>query len=373
MIGNIEPPYIEVWKDNKRRKFYLSKKPFYLTYDNEDFKLSYNKENNSQVKVSLLEGKVEIRRLQGNRWDLKYAEIAKDLLSLKSGEFFSFKSYDFFVELHHTDIPFVFTGQYNESRFVPMLESARTDEPIIITGDTGVGKELFAKNIHYNSHRKHMPLYILNGDQDSESIEATLFGVKKGAYTGAKEDRKGLFKLANGGTIIIDNIDLLTYKTQVALLRALQNKEVQALGASKPFIHNVRIIGISNKSFYELLADTNIRRDLFYRLESTWVNIPLLKDRVDELEDLISLFSDDLAYIDIEELKQYSWPGNIRELKNYIEKVQLLGRFVKISKIKDKLAWKNSFGKKLNLNLLEFNKQYLMLKQIRDSLDGAKI
>lgn len=363
----MEPSYIQIWNNNKKRKFYISKKPFYLSYK-DDFIFSYEKPSLSFIKIEQKGTKIKIKAVACKPWDLSFAESPQDSLSLSSGQFFNFKGYDFFVELHQKNKDFVFTGVYDYKRFRPMMEAARTDSPIIITGDTGVGKELFAKNIHYNSHRKHGPFYVVNcASIDSVSLDSFLFGVKKGAYTGAKSDLKGLFKLADKGTIVLDNVDLLPHKTQVSLLRVLENKEVKPLGSEKSFTHNVRIIAITNKSFYELLMDSDIRKDLFYRLEAQWINMPLLKDRQDELSNFIDFFlhkSVNKHEKDI--LKNYSWPGNIREFKNYIEKVKLRGKFTLINKDKDILAWKNSFGRKLNSTLSQLKENYLTMIKLKD-------
>ncbi len=208
---------------------------------------------------------------------------------------------------------------------------ADVDSSVLITGETGVGKELAARAIHDQSHRKENPFVGVNcGALPANLLESELFGHKKGAFTGAIRDRLGLFREANGGTLFLDEIGDLTLPLQVKLLRALQEKEIRPLGSSQSFSVDVRIISATNLNLSSMAERGEFRRDLFYRIAVIPLNIPPLRDRIGDINRLAEHFIDlyqkenrqnlkKLGRDSIKILNAYQWPGNIRELQNTIE------------------------------------------------------
>ncbi len=210
---------------------------------------------------------------------------------------------------------------------------AQTDFPVLISGESGVGKELFAHAIHNASGRREGPFIRLNcGAIPENLIESELFGYEKGAFTGAdKNGKKGKFELAHGGTLFLDEIGDLPPLVQVKILRALQEKEIERIGGNKIILVDVRVIAASNKNLAEEVKKGSFRQDLFYRLYVLHLHIPSLKERKGDIPLLIENFNTMLHhkyeifkifpnYVK-EALSNYSWPGNIRELKNIIERM----------------------------------------------------
>lgn len=213
------------------------------------------------------------------------------------------------------------------------LKAARTDSSVLITGESGTGKELFAHAIHNSSKRRLAPFIKINcAAIPSELLESELFGYEEGAFTGAKKGGKeGKFALANGGTILLDEIGDMPLNMQAKLLRVIQEKEVEKIGGSKTTKIDVRIIASTNKNLEEMVKNGEYREDLYYRLNVIRLELPPLRDRPDDVEDLANALrkkiSDRLGiYVEgfdletVELLKGYSWPGNIRELENVIER-----------------------------------------------------
>lgn len=210
---------------------------------------------------------------------------------------------------------------------------ATTDFPILITGESGVGKELFAHSIHSSSNRKSGPFIRVNCAAIPESlIESELFGYEKGAFTGAQSTGKiGKFELANGGTIFLDEIGDFPLGLQAKLLRVLQEKEIEKIGSNEIVQLDIRVIAATNYSLEDKVKENKFRQDLLYRLNVLNLNVPSLKDRRDDIPLLINHFIT-LMYQNfeiykkfpdniIEILKKYSWPGNVRELKNIVERI----------------------------------------------------
>lgn len=214
--------------------------------------------------------------------------------------------------------------------------AARTDLPILIQGETGTGKELLARAIHYNSQRKTSPLLVQNcGGMNDELLQSELFGHKRGAFTGAVSDRLGLFRAGDGGTVFLDEISEVSPSFQVSLLRFLQEGEVKPLGADKTIQANVRIIAASNRSLALLVAKGEFRRDLYYRLKGFEFEVPPLRSRVEDVAALAEFFAAKhseatgrrilgLSASLIEKLSHYDFPGNIRELENEIRRLVVL-------------------------------------------------
>lgn len=212
---------------------------------------------------------------------------------------------------------------------------SNSDAPVLITGESGVGKELIAKRIHNLSPRSNQPFITVNcGAIPSELIESEFFGHEKGSFTGAIDKRDGLFILADKGTIFLDEIGEMPLPLQVKLLRTLQSGEVRRIGSNTTTYVNVRVLGATSKNLQHEIQSGHFREDLFYRLNVINLNIPSLKDRKSDIPLLIDYFIQNIRIggkiikgIDANVLQfflDYPWPGNIRELKNIIERLMLL-------------------------------------------------
>lgn len=213
---------------------------------------------------------------------------------------------------------------------------AATDTTVLLTGETGTGKEVFAQAIHQASNRSSKNFIAINCAAFSrELLESEMFGHKAGAFTGAIKDKKGLFEEANGGTIFLDEMGEMSLELQAKLLRVLETGEFIKVGESQPTKINVRIISATNRDLQREIETRTLRNDLFYRLSAFQIKLPALRERVMDVEALashfVNLFSaktnkkiNPLSREFIETLKQYSWNGNIRELKNVIERSVIL-------------------------------------------------
>jgi two-component system, NtrC family, response regulator HydG len=207
---------------------------------------------------------------------------------------------------------------------------------VFLEGETGTGKELFARMIHNRSSRSKNPFIAVDCGAIPESLfESELFGHTKGAFTGAIGDKKGKFELANGGTLFLDEINSLPMNMQPKFLRALQENEIQKLGNEKTTKINIRIIAASNNNIYEDVKNGSFREDLFYRIHEFKINLPTLQQRKDDimiiaeyfLKEINADYSKNIVCFSsdaVEQLENYSWPGNIRELKNVIKSAVLL-------------------------------------------------
>ena len=214
---------------------------------------------------------------------------------------------------------------------------------VLITGDSGTGKEMVAKAIHQTSKRSHEPIVTVNCGAIPEGIiESELFGHKKGAYTDARDDRKGYFETANKGTIFLDEIGETPLETQVKLLRVLESGEFMPVGASKTKRTDVRVIAATNKDLADLVAKGLFRQDLFYRLKTVTILSPALANRVEDISLLVERFAleftrnNDMIYRGfmpeaIRSLKNHSWHGNVRELKNFVESILVLEKGERIT------------------------------------------
>jgi PAS domain S-box-containing protein len=215
---------------------------------------------------------------------------------------------------------------------------APTDSTVLITGETGCGKELIARAIHSHGSRKHRPLVKLNcGAIPTGLVESELFGHMKGAFTGALERRTGRFELADGGTLFLDEVSELPLDTQVKLLRVLQEHEFEPLGSSRTVKVNVRIIAASNRDLEKAVQEGRFRADLFYRLNVLPIVLPPLRQRRSDIPLLTTFFVErfarqfgkqitGIAQDTMDLLSRYDWPGNIRELQNVVERAVVLSR-----------------------------------------------
>ncbi|MGB1103960.1 MAG: sigma-54 interaction domain-containing protein [Crocinitomicaceae bacterium] len=213
---------------------------------------------------------------------------------------------------------------------------APTDISVLITGESGTGKEVMPKVIHQLSSRKHGSYIAVNcGAIPEGTIESELFGHEKGSFTGAHDQRKGYFEVADNGTIFLDEVAELPLTTQVRLLRVLETGEFIRVGSSKPIKTNVRIIAATNKNMIEAIQKGKFREDLFYRLSTVPIKLPPLRERKDDIHLLFRKFAADFAEkyrmpaIRLTDeathmLLNYNWPGNIRQLKNVTEQISVV-------------------------------------------------
>lgn len=216
------------------------------------------------------------------------------------------------------------------------LQVAPTDLSVLITGESGVGKETFPQILHQNSPRKHGQYIAVNcGAIPEGTIDSELFGHEKGSFTGALADRKGYFEVADGGTIFLDEVGELPTPTQARLLRVLETGEFIKVGSSKVLKTNVRIVAATNVNLIQAVGDGKFREDLFYRLNTVPIQIPPLRERSEDIILLFRKFAGDCAEkyrmppirLDDEArqlLTSYRWPGNVRELKNITERISVI-------------------------------------------------
>ena len=216
------------------------------------------------------------------------------------------------------------------------LRVAGTDISVLVTGESGVGKENIPKIIHQNSHRKHAKYIAVNcGAIPEGTIDSELFGHEKGAFTGATSTRSGYFEVADGGTIFLDEVGELPLSTQVRLLRVLETGEFIKVGSSKVQTTNVRIVAATNVNMREAIQKGKFREDLYYRLSTVEIHLPALRNRKEDIPLLFRKFAADFAQkyrmptlrLDEESqalLTQYNWNGNIRQLRNVAEQMSVL-------------------------------------------------
>lgn len=223
------------------------------------------------------------------------------------------------------------------------LQVAPTDMSVLVTGESGVGKETFPQIIHQFSRRKHGTYIAVNcGSIPEGTIDSELFGHEKGSFTGATGDRKGYFEAANGGTLFLDEVGELPLSTQARLLRVLETGEYMKVGSSKVEKTDVRVVAATNLDMVTATSNGKFREDLYYRLNTVPIRVPALRDRQDDIPLLFRKFASDCAEkyqmpaIVLSEpakdmLKHYRWPGNIRQLKNITEQISIIEQEREIS------------------------------------------
>ena len=216
--------------------------------------------------------------------------------------------------------------------------AARSQSTVLIQGETGTGKELLAKAIHFNSPRRERPFVTINcGAIPRELLESELFGFRRGAFTGALENKRGKLEIADGGTLFLDEIGELPLELQAKLLRLIQQGEVDKIGAVEPIKVDVRVIAATHRNLQTLAENGAFREDLYYRLAVIPLTLPPLRERADDIPELVQFFFEQskikharnelvLAPALIPYFARYRWPGNIRELENVIERMVVLTR-----------------------------------------------
>lgn len=253
---------------------------------------------------------------------LRYDALQKENVRLKS----------------QMDIERPMIGQSQRMNEVKELikKAGPTQATVLITGESGTGKELVARAIHENSKLAHGPFIQVNcAAIPEELIENELFGHEKGSYSGASERLKGKFELADGGTIFLDEIADMSLKTQAKVLRVLQEKEFQRVGGTTVLTTQTRVVTATNKNLIDEIKEGKFREDLFFRLNVFPISVPPLRQRKEDIEELIHFFAQEFCKSNgikqksfkpsaIKLLKKYNWPGNIRELKNVVERILIL-------------------------------------------------
>ncbi|KGL58614.1 sigma-54 interaction domain-containing protein [Polaribacter sp. Hel1_85] len=269
---------------------------------------------------------------------------------------------------------------------------APTDISVLVTGESGVGKESIPKIIHSLSHRKHAKYIAVNcGAIPEGTIDSELFGHEKGSFTGATQDRKGYFEVADGGTIFLDEVGELPLTTQVRLLRVLENGEFIKVGSSKTQKTDVRIVAATNVNMQAAIQKEKFREDLYYRLSTVEINLPALRERKEDIHLLFRKFASDFAQkyrmpsIRLDEnavslLMNYRFPGNIRQLKNLAEQISVIeeDRIVSATKLQQYLPNNNGNlpavigGKKENDFSTERDIMYKILFDMRNDINDLK-
>ncbi len=251
------------------------------------------------------------------------------------------------LEAENKELKKELSGRYKFDNIIGQSEGIRnvlslvervadSDSTVLVTGESGTGKELIARAVHFNSPRKSKAFVPINcGAIPGELLESELFGHVKGAFTGAVNNRTGRFELANGGTLFLDEIGELSLNLQVKLLRVLQERRFEPVGSVKTIEADVRIIAATNINLEKAVKEGKFREDLYYRLNVIPIKIPSLKERREDIPLLIKYFIDSfnktksrnltgVSAQALEYLSHYEWPGNIRELENFVERAAIL-------------------------------------------------
>lgn len=269
---------------------------------------------------------------------------------------------------------------------------SKTDGTVLITGKSGTGKELIARAIHYNSKRAAQKFVAINCGAIVETLfESELFGHKKGSFTGATSDKEGLFKIADGGTIFLDEISEIPLHLQVKLLRVIEEREVLPVGSTIPIKVDVRIITASNKSLNELVEEGKFREDLFYRLNIVEIHLPSLEERKEDIALLVQHFikkhskrmgkmvhgaMNDVIRV----LMNHQWKGQVRELENIIERALIFseGEYLTLQDLPDEFKTKNvndflGGSAKLKDKIKEFERTYIKSRLEYHQYDKIKV
>lgn len=291
------------------------------------------------------------------------------------------------VRSHYTlNTPYGIIGESKamEKVFNTIAKTTSTPATVVITGESGTGKELVARAIHYNSPRASAPFVPVNcGAIPDQLLESELFGYLKGAFTGANETRAGFFQTADGGTIFLDEISNTSLSMQAKLLRVLQDKEVYMVGSKKPFKVNIRIIAATNTDLVTLIKKETFREDLYYRLNVMTIHIPPLREREDDILLLIRHFADvfskeagksipSFSENALHILKNYHWPGNVREVENIIHRLVIMndGDIIDVPDLPSVMRFSALQKKGFDRTLQEVETEYI--QNVLASVNGNK-
>lgn len=279
--------------------------------------------------------------------------------------------------------PIIAQSQLMESLLNDLYHIAQSDISVYVQGESGAGKELVAQAIHAASPRKNKPFVAVNCSAiPEELLESELFGHKRGAFSGAVENHKGLFQHANGGVLFLDEIGDMSSAFQVKLLRALQENEIRPVGDNKTIPIDVRVVSASHKDLKQLVEEKQFRLDLYYRLNIVTLRLPSLRERPEDIPLLAQHFisqqktkAKKLANNALEMLVGYDWPGNIRELKNVMEQVCVFANtsIIPVSLIEKALQQENLAMLSFNEAKQEFEQNYLikLLKLVNGNVSQA--
>ena len=224
-------------------------------------------------------------------------------------------------------------------------QCADSNAPVLIRGESGVGKELVCRELHNHSPRYSQRLVAINcGAIPAQLLESELFGHKKGAFTGASCDRKGRFELANNGTLFLDEIGDMPLDLQVKFLRVLEERQIEPVGASSAIDIDVRVVAATHRDLTQMIEEGSFREDLYYRLNVIPLKVPRLADRRDDVAELVDFFAAKFAagrkpvrlgHISRHIMEAYTWPGNVRELSNFVQRLSVLfpGQLIDLAKI----------------------------------------
>ncbi len=279
-----------------------------------------------------------VEAMKAGAYDYLIKPFSLDELVLLVGRILKSKKQTALTEQLQTDLERAtfdeFIGESEPVReLISMVEKvARTDANVLILGKSGTGKELIANMIHKRSSRSRGPFVAVNCGALTETLlESELFGHEKGAFTGAVKRKLGRFELADGGTLLLDEIGEINQAVQVKLLRALEERKVTRVGGTEEINVNVRVIAATNRDLEKELESERFREDLYYRLNVFPINMPTLAERREDIPRLADYFCRKLGYSYgslsdevVEQLRAYDWPGNVRELKNVLERALIL-------------------------------------------------
>ena len=259
------------------------------------------------------------------------------------------------------------------------------DASVLITGENGTGKEILARIIHYASERKKQMFVPVNSSAIPDTlIESEFFGHKKGAFTDAKEDKKGFFELANGGTLFLDEIADMPFSLQAKLLRAMEERKIKRIGGTKEIDVDIRVISATNKNIEKMIEEEKFRLDLYHRINTFIIDIPPLRERPEDVEPLLRHFVEALCkkkkkqppVIEdnlIARLKRYNYPGNVRELRNMVERALILYDGLKLTpddfsmKFDEPAESKSGMGQQIQSYNLDENEKNLIEAALRET------